>query len=213
MRILCLTITVFCLNFYIISQEFEQTNVDFTVKLYENNSTKLLSFQKNIDSLQYNILKFTLYPDDYLMKFQLNDQLEFIEKYWKQAENSINIDLSSIWVGYPTEYIDLLVDHVNAFINSEEWQNYVIESKKNNGRIIPDHKIIETVMYKYNSYKIIYSLLEKFNCEITGVSIEKVGFLREEDFSEESDLNKFDINRLKEIPIPYMVYLKVKKIN
>jgi len=209
--------TLFLFNLFfvvLLSQEFIRKYGDFTIKYNDEKSFKLLNFSKHPDSLTYNYMKFDSYFHNYKDINNLADQISFIKEYWKIAEDSILINLTGIMIGYPLVYKDLLLKHIKIFIDNEEWQKYYLEYKTTlrNEYVQLNYKLVKNIMNQNNSYNLISPLISEFGYKITDITIEKIGFITKRDIEKYNLLEYCSEEKLFTIPVPFIVYLKVKKI-
>lgn len=211
-------ILLFHLNIFtiiIFSQEFSREYGDFTIKYDDEKCFKLLSFSKHPDSSTYDYLKFDSYYHNYDDINNLTDQIPFIKKYWKIAEDSISINLTGMMIGYPLVYKDLLLEHINIFIDNEKWLNYYSDykAKLKEEYIQLNYKLIKELMNQNNSYNLISPLLKELGYSITEISIEKVGFITDKDIEKYNLQNLYPKEKLSTVPVPFIVYLKIEKID
>lgn len=130
----------------------------------------------------------------------LSSEIQYIRSLWDSARQAIDIRLTSVSVGYPLQYTDVLKNHVTAFKRSPEWQAHV----KNKGKTL-DYPLIKSTMLAGHVYQPLEDLLKEYGYEITGFSTEKHGFVTKDqllDMGEAAD---------EVIPVPFMVWIKVEK--
>jgi len=179
----------------------EKTNVDYSITLEKDSVYRILSFGKQFDSgiyttVRYSISDFNHKPKDKALK----DEIKTIKKLWELTEDSIQYDLQSLSIGYPLQYSDVLKNHIQAFINSEAWQNHV----KKNGKKL-NYEIIKQVILDYDVYKPLHDFLKTKSYEFSGFSTEKHGFVTKE------NLQKAGFQSNEIIPMPFIVYIVLRK--
>lgn len=178
-----------------------KTNVDYSIKLEQDSIVRILTFYKSADSTVYHAVHYSISDFSHASKeFILKNEIEFIQQLWKIAEDSISLELRSANIGYPLEYSDVLYNHIQAFLNSEQWQKHI----KQNGKKL-DYEIIKTVMLKQDVYKTFHDFLKTKGYQISGFSTEKHGFVTKE------NLQKAGFAGNEIIPIPFMVWITLSK--
>ncbi|XOV93706.1 MAG: hypothetical protein ACFHWX_03145 [Bacteroidota bacterium] len=176
------------------SFNYEQSPVDFTVS---DSSGYSITFHKHLDSSYYAYFRFRL-PEN---QRHLMAAVPILSSLWRESNQKIDIQLTSFNVGYPLEYNDILTNQIQTFAASELWLNHVRANGKN-----PDYRLIEMIMFSNGIYP-LDELVADFDYEITGISIEKVGFVE----SERLIGMGFDGSLI--IPMPYMVWIEIKPIS
>lgn len=189
------------LNSFINAQvTISKTNVDYSLKIEKDNLVRILTFWKNKDSLVYHSVKYSISnfnPDE--SKYYLKNEIEFVEYLWNIADDSIPLNLKSANIGYPLIYSDVLSNHIQAFLHSEQWQNHL----KQNGKKL-NYEIIKKVMLKQDVYKPFNDFLKLKGYHISGFSTEKHGFVTKE------NLQKAGFAGNEIIPMPFMVWVTLK---
>ncbi len=181
-----------------ISFSFDQSPVDFTVS---DSSGFSLTFHKHLDSTRYHFMRLRK-PDEVR---SLKDMLPTMASLWKAAEDTIDIQLSSLNIGYPLEYDDVLTNQIQVFSSSEKWLNHLRTQGNTQGNNV-DYALVSEIMYANNIFP-IYELLADFGYKVTGFSIEKVGFVQPE------RLVSLGFDESLTIPVPYMVWVEVQQTN
>ncbi len=171
------------------SFSFEESPVDFTVS---DSLGFSMTFHKQIDSISYHSMRFRK-PDSVR---QLLPLLPTLASLWSTASAKIDIQLTSINIGYPLEYDDVLTNHIKAFAQASQWTGTSQASER------IDYAMVAQVMYRHNIFP-LYELLADFGYEITGFSIEKVGF------AQPDKLDELGFDKSLKIPVPYMVWIQV----
>ncbi|MBN2789686.1 MAG: hypothetical protein JXR69_05825 [Candidatus Delongbacteria bacterium] len=196
------------LSLSLYAAQFIRGQVDFSIK-DENN--KNLRFSKE---LQMDIFTNFNYQDlNYGSEKvrELKEEIKVIEFLWNEGKDSINIDLKSVSVGYPSQYKDILLKQIEVFSNDPKWQKYTVYRKNNNKPSWDiDHELIETIMMEGNVYSSLDELLVKFGYKIKGFSIEKIGFATQKIIDKYG--LKYKEKDIKDIPIPFIVWVQVEKI-
>ncbi len=172
---------------------FEETPVDFEIN---DSAGYSITFTKDKDSSFYHTLRFRT-PESQEM---LKPALPVLDRLWAEAEKEIATRLTSINVGYPLEYNDILTSHIQAFSSSGLWGDQLLNSGED-----VDYRLVEEVMMKNEVYP-LDGLLKDFGYRASGYSIEKVGFV------EPSRLIGLGFDEALRIPVPYMVWIRVEKI-
>ncbi len=171
---------------------FEHSQVEFTVS---DTTGYSLTFNKHKDSTYYHHFRFRK-PENIS---SLGPLLPKISLMWREAESKIDIRLRSLSLGYPLEYDDVLTNQIQAFSTSNRWHNHL----RSQGNDV-DYPLVEEIMHTHNIYPLDELLLD-FRYEITGFSIEKVGFVQPE------RLIGLGFDESLTIPVPYMVWIQVAK--
>lgn len=193
---ICFIFTFQALNAQVTVSE---SQVDYSVKLEENNIIRILTFWNDKDSTIYHSIKYSSSDFNQAQsEKKLADEIRYLNQLWKIAEDSIQYSLQSLNIGYPLLYSDILKNHINAFLNSKEWQHHI----EQNGKKL-DYKIIKKVMVKNNVYQPLNAFLEAKGYTITGFSTEKHGFVTKE------NLQKAGFSGNEIIPMPYIVWIQL----
>ncbi len=178
-----------------------KTDVDYSLKLEQDSIFRILTFYKDADSSLYHAVNYSI--SDFNSadnEFNLNHEVEFIQQLWNIAEDSILLKLRSANIGYPQIYSDVLASHIQAFLDSEQWQMHI----KQNGKKL-DYEIIKTVMLEEDVYKPFNDFLKLKGYHISGFSTEKHGFVTKE------NLQKAGFAGNEIVPMPFMVWLILSK--
>ena len=178
-----------------------KTSTDLSFRQVGNLSNKICGFSKKSDSSFYSNLFISQYLD---VKNQKKHDLktlinEFII-YWNVAKKDSKIKLSSANIGYPLEYEDVLKRHIEGFLNSAEWIDYV----KHNGKK-PNYELTKSIMLNCDVYKPLNDFIKSKGFEIVDLSLEKLGYIDLE------SLKKLGFDDNVVIPMPYMVWIKIEK--
>lgn len=172
------------------SFDFETSTVDFTIR----DSTGIsLTFFKHKDSSYYHSLKYSTSED----QTQFKQTLANFEKLWIAAQSEIDIRLTSLNVGYPVQYDDLLSQHIKVFSSSRSWET--------GGDEKIDYRSIEETIMSSRVYP-VNELLASFGYQVSGINIEKVGFVTSE------KLAQLGFDPSLKVPVPYMVWIRVEEI-
>ena len=197
-----ISILFFCL-IYNSSQgqiTIDKSTVDYSVQLEQDNVIRILTFWKDKDSSIYHSVKYSISDfNQTVSEKKLADEIPYIKQLWQIAEDSINYNLQSFNIGYPLLYADILKNHINAFLNSKEWQNHV----KENGKKL-DYKIIKKVMDENNVYQPLNTFLQTKGYNLIGFATEKHGFVTKE------NLQKAGFSGNEIIPMPFIVWLRLE---
>jgi len=178
----------------------QKTEKDYTLKIDSDSIIRHLTFWKDNDSTYYSGCKYSCTKFKTLTNpLHLSDEIQTMEMLWKSATDSIEINLNSIFIGYPSEYIDILTNHILAFTLSDEWQNHI----EKNGKTL-DYKLMQQIMLDYNVYKPLNDFLLTKGYQIKGFSTEKHGFVTKE------ELIKLGYSGKEIIPLPFMVWISIK---
>lgn len=168
--------------------------VDFTLVLESDSMSRSLAFYKNKDSSIFHHFNYQFQPEK---EINLSAELEYIDKLWTAAKDSIEIDLTSIMVGYPLEYKDVLSNQIVAFRDSPEWNT--------NEDKLKDYDLMRKIMMQNNVYRPLDSLLRLKGISIIGFSTEKHGFVPKE------ELEALGFDSEMNVPVPFMVWINVKQ--
>lgn len=178
-----------------------KTDVDYSLKHEQDSIARVLTFYKDADSSLYHAINYSI--SDFNSadnKLILKNEVEFIQQLWNIAEDSISLKLRSANIGYPQQYSDVLSDHIQAFMDSEQWQNHL----KQNGKKL-NYEIIKTVMLEEDVYKPFHDFLKTKGYQISGFSSEKHGFVTKE------NLQKVGFAGSEIVPMPFMVWIILSK--
>ena len=176
-----------------------KSDVDYSLIIAHDQVIRTLTFWKDKDSSIYHSVKYDVSDfQETNSKKNLEDEIQYIKKLWEIAEDSICFSLKSFNIGYPLLYADILKNHINAFLASEDWQNY---SRKNGKKL--EYKLQKQIMLENNVYKPLQDFLKTKNYSITGFETEKHGFVTKE------NLQKAGFSGEEIIPMPFIVWLKL----
>lgn len=158
-------------------------------------------FYKNPDSMYYSGLAVKkYYKKENSKKHDLTTIVSLFEIYWEVVNRDTKINLQSVHVGYPLEYTDVLMRHIDGFKNSTKWNEYVSKNGKK-----PNYELTAQIMHELDVYKPLNDFLKSKGLKIVDMSLEKIGFVRPE-LLEECGLDNKTI-----IPMPHMVWIKIGK--
>jgi len=180
-----------------LSPQITRTAVDFSLKV-DGDSTiyKILSFYKHKDSSSYYHFKYTCNCEGQT----LAKQKKLISDLWSIANDSININLRSVDIGYLYTYPDLLRKHIDAFQKDSLWNAHV----KNNGKTL-EYDLIRNTMLKHSVYDDLEQILKEHGYTIDHFSTEKHGFVTP-DILEKQGYSGNEI-----IPMPFIVMAVLRK--
>lgn len=170
--------------------------VDFTLVLESDSMSRSLAFYKNEDSTTYRHMNYQFYTDREVL---LKDELVLINKLWAIAQDSIDLNLTSLMLGYPLEYTDVLQNQIIAFSESTEW-NEVQE-----GELNENYQLMRDIMKAQNVYYPLDSLLETKGLHIGEFSTEKHGYIPRD------KLKNLGIDETLKIPVPFMVWIGIEQ--
>lgn len=168
---------------------FDTSSVDFSVS---DSLGFSIAFHKHPDSSRYHFMRFHK-PDSIR---NLTSILPTMASLWSAASAKIDIRLTSVNIGYPLEYDDVLTHHIEAFTSSDLWQANGPHDERVN------YSLVSQIMFAHNIFP-LHELMTDFGYEITGFSIEKVGFVQPE------KLFELGFDKSLNIPVPYMVWIEV----
>ena len=176
--------------------EVDTSYRSYSIKLTSGDDYRVLTFSQDDSSgyVHMNYFANTSHAQP------LSSEIPYLCTLWDSARQAIDIRLTSVNVGYPLQYADVLKNHVTAFKRSPEWQAHV----KNKGKTL-DYPLIKSTMLAGHVYCPLEDLLKEFCYEITGFSTEKHGFLTKEELIELGEAAD------EVIPVPFMVWIKVEK--
>ena len=201
-RIIALLFLV--VNFSFVSGQVKVTKseVDYSLKTEQDSIIRILTLWKDLDSTVYTSIKYSISDFNQTENtFNLKNEISTIQKLWDIAEDSIEFELRSFNIGYPLLYQDILKNHIQAFVDSKEWQDHV----KLYGKKL-DYQIIKKVMVEANVYKPLNEFLKSKGYYITGVDTEKHGFVTKE------KLQKAGFSGNEIIPMPFIIWLTLDKL-
>ncbi len=181
--------------------KIEKSVIDYTLKIEKDSIYQILTFWKHKDSTIYSSVKYSITDFNKITtERNLADEISTINQLWDIAKDSITFDLQSFNIGYPLLYSDILKNHIQAFIESENWQNHV----KLNGKKL-DYNIIKKVMLDANVYQALNDFLKTKGFYISGFETEKHGFVTKE------KLLKAGFSGNEIIPMPFIVWVTLNK--
>lgn len=170
----------------------KRSDVDYALILESDSMTRSLTFYKHKDSSVYHHLKYQFSSEKTI---KLKDELYFINELWLIADDSIEADLSSIMIGYPLQYEDVLKNQILAFRDSLEWKEGVFQN----------YQLMRDLMKKKTVYYPLDSLLEKRGLMIQGFSTEKHGYVPN------LVLKNSGFDETLKIPVPFMVWINIEQ--
>lgn len=175
--------------------EISKSEVSYTLIDRNDSTYASLSFYRKRDSTVFYHLNYqhSSVPGD-----MLKEHSREIFNMWSIAKDSIDIQLESVMVGYPVQYDDVLKSHIDAFINSDDWN--VTEKS----RIDENYQLVRNIMQQANVYSSIDSLLDSYGYKMSKYSTEKHGFVLP------SDLSRLSYDSTLYIPLPHMVWIEVE---
>lgn len=176
--------------------EVDTSYRSYSIKLTTGDDYRVLTFSQDDSSgyVHMNYFANTSQPQS------LTSEVQYIRTLLDSAHQAIDIRLTSVNVGYPLLYADVLKNHVTAFKLSPDWQAHV----KNKGKTL-DYALIKSTMLAGHVYQPLEDLLKEYGFEITGFSTEKHGFVMKDQLIELGEAPD------EVIPVPFMVWIKVEK--
>ncbi|MTI41057.1 hypothetical protein [Fulvivirga lutimaris] len=173
-----------------------QSDVDFTLVLESDTMSRSLAFYKHKDSSRYHHMNYQFYSEK---EIWLKDELALVNELWSIAEDSIELNLKSLMLGYPLEYKDVLQNQIIAFRDNPEWNDI------NQEETFQNYKLMRDIMKTKSVYYPLDSLLETKGMAIQEFSTEKHGYVPRE------ELKKLGFDETLKIPVPFMVWIGLKK--
>jgi len=204
-RVLTLVFSVIFLSLSTVSLSqvtISKSEVDYSLRIEKDSIVRILTFWKEKDSTIYTSVKYSIsdFNSSSLPK-RLSDEINTINQLWDIAEDSIEFNLKSFNIGYPLLYMDVLRNHIHAFMDSEDWQNHV----KQNGKTL-DYQIIKKVMLEANIYMPLNYFLKTKGYFISGFETEKHGFVTK------GNLQKEGYQGTEIIPMPFIIWAILERI-
>jgi hypothetical protein len=201
-RIIFVFLFVFSANESLFSQvSISKSEVDYSLKIEKDSVHRILTFWKDKDSSIYSSVKYSISDfNNISSEKKLIDEINTLNLLWDIAKDSIALNLNSFNIGYPLLYSDVLKNHIQAFIDSEDWQNHI----KQNGKNL-NYEIIRKVMIEANAYKPLNKFLKTKNYYISGFETEKHGFVTKE------NLQKAGFSGSEIIPMPFIIWAILEK--
>ena len=173
-----------------------KSEVDYSLKIEKDSILRILTFWKEKDSELYTSVKYSVSDFNVISSEKiLENEIKSINQLWDIASDSIIFNLQSFNIVYPLLYSDILKNHIQAFIDSENWQNHV----KLNGKTL-NYEIIKMIMEESNVYKPLNVFLNTKNYYISGFETEKHGFVTKE------NLQKAGYQGTEIIPMPFIIW-------
>ncbi len=203
-RILLVFLLVFTATESLFSQvSVRKSEVDYSLKIEKDSIYRILTFWKDKDSTNYSSVKYSISDFNNISSpKKLIDKINTINQLWNIAKDSIALNLNSFNIGYPLLYSDVLKNHIQAFIDSEDWQKHV----KQNGKTL-NYEIIKKVILEANVYKPLNSFLRTKNYHISEFETEKHGFVTKE------NLQNAGFSSSEIIPMPFIVRIVLNQNN
>ncbi|QSE98127.1 hypothetical protein [Fulvivirga lutea] len=167
----------------------QKTANDYTLLLQNDSIYRVLAFRKHADSLSFQFMNYQFSGID---NATLQNEVTFIDYLWEKAADSIKIDLKGAMVGYPLEYKDVLVKHIDAV-------------KSDGSHEDQDYDRLRRLMHEANVYQPFANMLTAHGYMINSISTEKHGRVPKE------ELLKLSYSDSLIIPVPFMVWLEIKK--
>ncbi|MFO7827747.1 MAG: hypothetical protein R6V23_03920 [Bacteroidales bacterium] len=173
-----------------------KSQVDYSLKIEQDKIIRILTFWKDKDSTTYTSIKYSVSNfNTNASEKNLLDEISYINQLWEIADDSIDFKLQSFNIGYPLLYSDILINHIRAFQESNEWQNHV----KQNGKKLNYH-LIQKIMIENDVYSPLNSFLKTKNYTLSAFETEKHGFVTKE------NLQKAGFHGNEIIPMPFIVW-------
>ena len=180
-----------------------KSDVDFSLKIEKVSVIRVLTFWKHKDLTIYSSVKYSITDFNKITtERNLADEISIIDQLWDIAKDSIIFDLQSFNIGYPLLYSDILKNHIQAFIDSKDWQNHI----KQNGKKL-DYEIIKEVMLRNDVYKPLNDFLKTKGYYISDFETEKHGFVTKE------NLQKTGFTGNETVPMPFIVWVTLNQLN
>ncbi len=158
-------------------------------------------FSKKPDSMSYSDLSVCSY---YLVENAIEHDLAKImscfDIYWKVVNRNSKINLQSVHVGYPMEYKDILIRHIDGFKNSTKWIEYVEQNGKK-----PNDKLTAEIMLELDVYKPLNDFLKSKGFEIVDIRLEEINYILPE------ALEEYNLDDKTIIPMPQIVWFEIGK--
>lgn len=171
--------------------EFYNGDADFTLVFIKDSVRRVLSFRRSKDSTDYQYIN---YQSSQNQKLILEEEIQYINKLWRLAEDSISIVPKGIMVGYPLEYSDVLRNHIEALKDIDSFD-------------INNYDTLRSIMLKKHVYQPLEAYLKTKRYKLNKISTEKHGYVPEE------DLIELGYSDTLKIPVPFMVWLEIKPAN
>ncbi len=179
------------------SISIERTDNELTIKMSEADNYSILSFRKSSEDSLFHYMKYSKSK-----KIEnLTEECSIMDDLWSEADGKISIQLTTVDIGYPLQYPDIMPDYIQAFIDSEDWMTHV----SLNGKQL-NYEIMHKVIYENDVFSALTDLLYLHGYYISGVSTEKHGFVPK------GDLIKYGFKGDENIPVPFMLYWKVERV-
>ena len=191
-------------NYFVYSQiSISNSDVDYTLTHENDNIKRILTFWKDKDSTIYTSVKYSISDFNAISTNKnLSEEIIYINQLWNIARDSINFELQSFNIAYPLLYSDVLRNHIQAFLSSNEWQDHI----KLNGKKL-DYELIKKIMLDYNTYKPLNEFLNSKGYHISGFSTEKHGYVTKK------NLQKAGFSENEIVPMPFIVWVILDKVN
>ena len=141
-------------------------------------------------------MNYQFYTDKQVL---LKDELVLINKLWAIAQDSIELGLTSLMLGYPLEYKDVLQHQIIAFRDSPAWNDALEEA------LFQNYELMRGIMKEKKVYYPLDSLLQTKGLVIKSFTTEKHGYVPID------ELKVLGFDEELKIPVPFMVWIDVEK--
>ncbi|MEQ9166750.1 MAG: hypothetical protein RLO12_10865, partial [Fulvivirga sp.] len=109
------------------------------------------------------------------------------------------LNLTSLMIGYPLVYQDVLLNQIVAFRDSPEWNDVQEED------LFHNYGLMREIMKDKRVYHPLDSLLQTKGLVIKSFTTEKHGYVPID------ELKKYGFDETLKIPIPFMVWIDVEQ--
>ena len=199
-----------------LSLDFEKLIQEYRAPLVINESLNGYEFKLSVNEAAYRYCEFGFEKADSTIstllirsgsvygspsKYTLAALIKPLDQYWEVIDRQFSISINVVWVSYPLSFADVLTRQVDAFKNDSLWVNSHNPEKP---YLNLDYNLVQTIMYEMDVYYPLNRFLKSKGLKISDISVEKVGFLSEEDADE------IGYSGEVKIPIPYMVHLSIE---
>ncbi len=130
----------------------------------------------------------------------LNSSMADLHLFWNYAQQENGIKLKGISVPLVTRFSDITKRHIEAFMHSKAWQEYIKVSPNT-----PNTELTTSIILEHDIYKPLHDFLKGKGYKIKGLRLEKLGYMQASDLQ--------DLGYSEDLIIPFSgVQINVSKV-
>lgn len=162
----------------------------------KTDSTRTSFMFHHSDSKEYSLLFIRNTNKDLTLSSSITD----LHLFWNYAQLENGIKLKGISVPLVTRFSDITKRHIEAFIHSKAWQEYIKESPNT-----PNVELTTSIILEQDIYKPLHDFLKHKGYTITGLRLEKLEYMQASDLQ--------NLGYYKDLIIPFSsVQINVAKV-